>query len=135
MIYKEKSQKNRQNHLSTRINTHGGPLIFIKRMGVDIQRGGAIGETENARYVAAPAPPAIMRLRRCAKAVDIELFWKVVMLQDALEPPCEGGGHHGQVCALTAEQKVCCFKIPFVVGLVMYWRSCWYAHRRLCRND
>ena len=52
-----------------------------------------------------------------AQAVDIELLRQAVLFQDALEPPREGGGRHGQACALTAEQEVGCFQVPFIIGL------------------
>ena len=61
-------------------------------MGVDIQRGGGL-------------------------VVDIELLRQAVLFQDALEPPCEGGGRHRQARALSAEEKVISGQFSFVVGL------------------
>ena len=85
----------------------GGLLVLIERMGVDVQRGGGLAVAEDARY------RGHVRTARnhqagggVAQAVDIELLRKAVLFQDALEPPCEGSGRHGQACALPAKQKV-----------------------------
>ena len=52
-----------------------------------------------------------------AQAVDVQMLRQAVLFQDALEPPCEGGGRHGQACALSAEQEVCCSQFSLIVGL------------------
>ena len=40
----------------------GGLLVLIKRMGVDIQRGGGLAVTEDARHRGHIRAPAIIRL-------------------------------------------------------------------------
>ena len=52
-----------------------------------------------------------------AQAVDIELLRQSILFQDTLEPPREGGGRHGQPCALTSEQEVIGGQFSFIVGL------------------
>ena len=49
--------------------------------------------------------------------MDVQLLRQAVLLEDQLEAVGEGGGRHGQACALTAEQEVISSQLSFVVGL------------------
>ena len=50
------------------------------------------------------------------QTVYIELLRQAVLFQDALEPPCEGGGRHRQTCALPPKQEVIGGQLPLVIG-------------------
>ena len=86
-------------------------------MGVDVQRGGGLAVAEDARH-------------RCdiraacdhqtgggvAEGMDIQLLRQAVLLEDQLEAVGEGGGRHGELRSLTAEQEVIGGQLPLVIG-------------------
>lgn len=95
----------------------GGLFILVEGVGVDIQRGGGLTVAEDARY-------------RCyirtacdheagggvAEGMDVQLLRQAVLLEDQLEAPGEGGGRHGELRSLTAEQEVISGQLPLVIG-------------------
>ena len=95
----------------------GGLFVLVEGMGVDVQRGGGLAVAEDARH-------------RChirtacdhqtgggvTQTVYIELLRQAVLFQDALEPPCEGGGCHRQTCALPPKQEVIGGQLPLVIA-------------------
>ena len=96
----------------------GGLFVLVEGVGVDVQRGGGLTMTEDARH------RCNIRAARdhqtgggVAQTVDVQMLRQAVHFQDALEPPGEGSGRHRQACALTAEQEVGCFQISFIIGL------------------
>ena len=50
------------------------------------------------------------------EGVDVQLLRQAVLLEDQLEAVGEGGGCHGELRALTAEQKVIGGQLPLVIG-------------------
>ena len=54
---------------------------------------------------------------RVPQEVDIQGGWQAVLLQDQLEPPGEGGGHHGEPLLMTAEDIVCILQSPSIIRL------------------
>ena len=96
----------------------GGFFVLVESVGVDVQRGGGLAVAKNACHC------GHVRAARdhqtgggVAQAVDVQMLRQAVLFQDALEPPCEGGGRHGQACALSAEQEVIGGQFSFIVGL------------------
>lgn len=95
----------------------GGLFVLVKGVGVDIQRGGGMTVAEDARY-------------RCyirtacdheagggvPERMDVQLLRQAVLLEDQLEAPGEGGGRHGELRSLTAEQEVISGQLPLVIG-------------------
>ena len=96
----------------------GGFLVLVEGVGIDVQRGGGLGVTKDARHCGHVCAARDHQTGGgVAQAVDVQMLRQAVLFQDALEPPCEGGGRHGQACALSAEQEVCCSQFSFIVGL------------------
>ena len=48
--------------------------------------------------------------------MDVQLLRQAVLLEDQLEAVGEGGGRHGQLRSLAAEQKVIGGQLPLVIG-------------------
>ena len=95
----------------------GGLFVLIEGVGVDIQRGGGLAVAENARY------RGHIRTARdhqtgggVAEGMDIQLLRQAVLLEDQLEAVGEGGGRHGELRSLTAEQEVISGQLPLVIG-------------------
>ena len=63
-----------------------------------------------------------------SEGMDIQLLRKAVLLEDQLEAVGEGGGGHGELRSLTAEQEVIGGQFSLVM---MYAHSCRYSRRRL----
>lgn len=96
----------------------GSFLVLVECVGVDIQRGGGLGVAEDARYRGYIRTACNHQAGGgVAQAVNIELLRQTVLFQDALEPPRESGGRHGQACALPTEQEVIGGQFSFVIGL------------------
>ena len=96
----------------------GSLFVFVESMGIDIQRGGRLGVSKDARYRCHVRTACDHQAGGgVAQAVNIELLRQAVLFQNALEPPGESGGCHGQACALSAEQKVIGGQFSFIVGL------------------
>ena len=51
-----------------------------------------------------------------AEGVDVQLLRQAVLLEDQLEAVGEGGGRHGELRSLTAEQEVISGQLPLVIG-------------------
>ena len=95
----------------------GGLFVLVEGMGVDVQRGGGLAVAEDARH------RCYIRTARdhqtgggVTQTVYIELLRQAVLFQDALEPPCEGGGCHRQTCALPPKQEVIGGQLPLVIA-------------------
>ncbi len=95
----------------------GGLFVLIEGVGVDIQRGGGLAVAEDARY------RGHIRTARdhqtgggVAEGMDIQLLRQAVLLEDQLEAVGEGGGRHGELRSLTAEQEVISGQLPLVIG-------------------
>ena len=50
------------------------------------------------------------------EGMDVQLLRQAVLLEDQLEAVGEGGGRHGELRALTAEQEVIIGQFPLVIG-------------------
>ena len=95
----------------------GGLFVLVEGVGVDVQRGGGLTVAEDARH-------------RCnirtacdhqtgggvAEGVDVQLLRQAVLLEDQLEAVGEGGGRHGELRSLTAEQEVIGGQFSLVIG-------------------
>ena len=66
-------------------------LVLIERVGVDIQRGRWLTVSEKPRNrTDIRAAGDEQACRRVAQAVDIQVRWQVIRLEDFFEAPCEG---------------------------------------------
>ena len=95
----------------------GGLFVLVEGVGVDIQRGGGLAVAEDARY------RGHIRAARdhqtgggVPEGVDVQLLRQAVLLEDQLEAVGKGGGRHGQLRSLTAEQEVISGQLPLVIG-------------------
>ena len=95
----------------------GGLLVLIERMGINVQRGGGLAVAEDARY------RGHIRAARdhqtgggVPEGMDVQLLRQAVLLEDQLEAVGEGGGRHGELRSLTAEQEVIGGQLPLVIG-------------------
>ena len=96
----------------------GGLFVLVESVGVDIQRGGGLAVAENARH------RCHIRAARdhqtgggVPEGMDVQFPRQAVLLEDQLEAVGEGGGRHGELRSLTAEQKVIGGQLPLVIGL------------------
>ena len=96
----------------------GGLFVLVESMGIDIQRGGGLAVAEDARY------RGHIRTARdhqtgggVPEGVDVQLLRQAVLLEDQLEAVGEGGGRHGELRSLTAEQEVVGGQLTAVIGL------------------
>lgn len=95
----------------------GGFFVLVEGMGVDVQRGGGLAVAENARH------RCHIRAARdhqtgggVPEGMDVQLLRQAVFLEDQLEAVGEGGGRHGELRSLTAEQEVISGQLPLVIG-------------------
>ena len=95
----------------------GGLFVLVEGMGIDIQRGGGLAVAEDARH------RGDIRAARdhqtgggVPERMDVQLLRQAVLLEDQLEAVGEGGGRHGELRSLTAEQEVVGGQLPPVVG-------------------
>ena len=96
----------------------GGFLVLVEGVSVDVQRGGGLGVTKDARHCGHVCAARDHQTGGgVAQAVDVEVLRQAVLFQDALEPPGEGSGRHRQACALSAEQEIVGGQFSFVIGL------------------
>ena len=51
-----------------------------------------------------------------SEGVDVQLLRQAVLLEDQLEAVGEGGGRHGELRSLTAEQEVIIGQFPLVIA-------------------
>ena len=95
----------------------GGLFVLVEGVGVDVRRGGGLTVAEDARH------RCHIRAARdhqtgggVAEGMDIQLLRQAVLLEDQLETVSEGGGRHGELRSLTAEQEVLRGQLPLVIG-------------------
>ena len=95
----------------------GGLFVLVESMGVDVQRGGGLAVAEDARH------RGHIRAARdhqtgggVPEGMDVQLLRQAVLLEDQLEAVGEGGGRHGELRSLTAEQEVISGQLPLVIG-------------------
>ena len=95
----------------------GGLFVLVKGVGVDVQRGRGLAVAEDARY------RGHIRTARdhqtgggVPEGMDVQLLRQAVLLEDQLEAVGEGGGRHGELRSLTAEQEVISGQLPLVIG-------------------
>ena len=93
-------------------------FVLIERVGVDIQRGGGLAVAKDARH------RCHIRAARdhqtgggVPEGMDVQLLRQAVLLEDQLESVGEGGGRHGELRSLTAEQEIIIGQLPPVIGL------------------
>ena len=96
----------------------GDLFVLVEGVGVDVQRGGGLAVAEDARH------RGHIRAARdhqtgggVAEGMDIQLLRQAVLLEDQLEAVGEGGGRHGELRSLTAEQEIIIGQLPPVIGL------------------
>lgn len=91
-------------------------LVFVERMGIDIQCCGRLAVAQQARhrgYVCAVGnQQAGVGVTR---GVDIQCGRQAVLLQNQLEPPGEAGGRHGEPVPMTAEDVVRILQFPPII--------------------
>ena len=85
----------------------GGLFVLVEGVGVNVERSGGLAVAENARH------RCHIRAARDHQAgggvpegLDVQLPRQAVLLADQLEAVGEGGGGHGGLRSLTAEQEV-----------------------------
>ena len=95
----------------------GGFFILVESVSVDVQRGGGLAVAEDARH------RGHIRAARdhqtgggVPEGMDVQLLRQAVLLEDQLEAVGEGGGRHGELRSLTAEQEVISGQLPLVIG-------------------
>ena len=112
-------------HFSLKLNIQsflqlcaGGLFVLVEGVGVDVQRGGGLAVAEDARH------RGDIRAARdhqtgggVPEGMDVQLLRQAVLLEDQLEAVGEGGGRHGELRSLTAEQEVISGQLPLIVGL------------------
>ena len=104
-------------------------LVLIKRVGVDIQRGGRLAVTQQTCH------RGYVRTVRdqetgiaVAEGMHIELLRQAVLFQDQLESPCEGGRRHGKLVPVSAEHIIILgqlsvfivFRLPVALVAVLF---------------
>ena len=109
-----KRDSNLQHSLQARA---GGLFVLVEGVGVNVQRGGGLAVAEDARY------RGHIRAARdhqtgggVPERMDVQLLRQAVLLEDQLEAVGEGGGCHGELRSLTAEQEVISGQLPLVIG-------------------
>ena len=95
----------------------GGLFVLVEGVCVNVQCGGGLAMTEDTCH------RCDIRAARdhqtgggVAEGMDIQLLRQAVLLEDQLEAVGEGGGRHGELRSLTAEQEVIGGQLPLVIG-------------------
>ena len=95
----------------------GGLFVLVEGVGVDVERGGGLAVAEDARH------RGDIRAARdhqtgggVPEGMDVQLLRQAVLLEDQLEAVGEGGGRHGELRSLTAEQEVIGGQFSLVIG-------------------
>ena len=95
----------------------GGLFVLVEGVGIDVQRGGGLAVAEDARH------RGHIRAARdhqtgggVPEGMDVQFLRQAVLLEDQLEAVGEGGGRHGELRSLTAEQEVIGGQLPLVIG-------------------
>ena len=96
----------------------GGFFVLVEGVGINIQRGGGLAVAEDARH------RGHIRTARdhqtgggVPERMDVQLLRQAVLLEDQLDAVGEGGGRHGELRSLTAEQEVIGGQLSLVIGL------------------
>ena len=109
-----KRDSNLQHSLQARA---GGLFVLVEGVGVDVQRGGGLAVAEDARYRGHIRAACDHQTGGgVAEGMDIQLLRQAVLLEEQLEAVGEGGGRHGELRSLTAEQEVISGQLPLVIG-------------------
>ena len=94
----------------------GGLFVLVEGVSVNVQRGGGLAVAEDARY------RGHIRAARdhqtgggVPERMDVQLLRQAVLLENQLEAVGEGGGRHGELRSLTAEQEVIRGQLPLVI--------------------
>ena len=96
----------------------GGLFVLVESMGIDIQRGGGLAVAEDARHRGHIRTACDHQTGGgVPEGMDVQLLRQAVLLEDQLEAVGEGGGRHGELRSLTAEQEVIGGHFPLVIGL------------------
>ena len=96
----------------------GGLFVLVEGVGVDIQRGGGLTVAEDARYRGHIRAACDHQTGGgVPEGMDVQLLRQAVLLEDQLEAVGEGGGRHGELRSLTAEQEIIIGQFPLIVGL------------------
>ena len=96
----------------------GGLFVLIEGVGVDVQRGGGLTVAEDTRHRGDIRAACDHQAGGgVAEGMDIQLLRQAVLLEDQLEAVGEGGGRHGELRSLTAEQEIIIGQLPPVIGL------------------
>ena len=94
----------------------GGLFVLVEGVGVDIQRGGGLTVAEDARYRGHIRAACDHQTGGgVPEGMDVQLLRQAVLLEDQLEAVGEGGGRHGELRSLTAEQEVIGGQLPLVI--------------------
>ena len=95
----------------------GGLFVLVEGVGVDVQRGGGLAVAEDARHRGHSRTARDHQTGGgVAEGMDIQLLRQAVLLEDQLEAVGEGGGRHGELRSLTAEQEVIIGQLPLVIA-------------------
>ena len=95
----------------------GGLFVLVEGVGVDVQRGGGLAVAEDARYRGHVRTACDHQTGGgVPEGMDVQLLRQAVLLEDQLEAVGKGGGRHGQLRSLTAEQEVIGGQLPLVIG-------------------
>ena len=105
-------------NLQDSLQSRAGDLfVLIEGVGIDVQRGGGLTVAEDARH------RCHIRAARdhqtgggVPEGMDVQLLRQAVLLEDQLEAVGEGGGRHGELRSLTAEQEVIGGQLPLVIA-------------------
>ena len=93
-------------------------FIFVKGVGVDIQRGRRLAVSEQSSNCAdIRAAGDEQACCRVAQTVDVQVGRKIVCFQDFLESPCEGRWCHREFHALSAEHIIVFHLLAPVIAL------------------
>lgn len=95
----------------------GRLFVLIEGMGINVERGGGLAVAEDARHRGHIRAACDHQAGGgVPEGMDVQLLRQAVLLEDQLEAVGEGGGRHGKLRSLTAEQEVISGQLPLVIG-------------------
>ena len=95
----------------------GGLFVLVEGMGINVQRSRGLAVAEDARYRGHVRTACDHQTGGgVPERMDVQLLRQAVLLEDQLEAVGEGGGRHGELRSLTAEQEVISGQLPLVIG-------------------
>lgn len=95
----------------------GGLFVLVEGMGINVQRSRGLAVAEDARYRGHVRTACDHQTGGgVPERMDVQLLRQAVLLEDQLEAVGKGGGRHGQLRSLTAEQEVISGQLPLVIG-------------------